>query len=298
MDHQEIILNELKKYDFVHNEIKDLTEIRVKDGILYRFSYQVLKCVIKYFEQEAFRREIFYYQLLGKLQIPTIKLYDSTDTSIILEDINNSNQYRLGIKEDLSNPKIALGLINWYQKFHHQSSIYLNEHPELLNQLFNEYELITKDVVLDLINKTDSKVYGYWESFLIEFDKIKSIINNQTNCLTYNDFYYTNFIVSNDEEEVIMYDYNLLGKGFKYSDIRNVSQSLQGKAKEVFLNHYIEYDQVEKEIDDVFSTLYGLYDAYKKDIFPNWAVEELNHIHNGNLEKNIIKLLDTIKNSH
>jgi len=94
MDHQEIILNELKKYDFVHNEIKDLTEIRVKDGILYRFSYQVLKCVIKYFEQEAFRREIFYYQLLGKLQIPTIKLYDSTDTSIILEDINNSNQYK------------------------------------------------------------------------------------------------------------------------------------------------------------------------------------------------------------
>lgn len=261
---------------------------------MYRFSYHEFNYVIKYFEKEEFRREIVNYQLLTKLNIPTIKLYHFNNSSIILEDINESKQYRLGKKEDLSNPKVALGLIKWYKIFHEQSSLYLNKHPKLLNHLYNEYEFITKEVIQDIILKSDSNGYSYWNEFLNEFDKIQSIIKKHTICLTYNDFYYTNFIVSKDEEEVIMYDYNLLGKGFKYSDIRNVSVSLEGIAKETFLKHYTEYDPIEKVIDEVFSPLYSLYEAYRQEKFPNWAIDELDEIHNGQMKKHITKLFTSL----
>lgn len=295
MNNIEIVLKELNKFNFNLDEIKELTEIRVKDGIyIFRLKYREFNYVIKYFEKEEYRREIFYYQLLTKLNIPTIKLYHYNDTSLILEDINESKQYRLGTKEDLSNPKVALGLLKWYKTFHEKSSLYLNEHPEILNKLFNEYEFITKEVVLDIIHKSNSKEYSYWNEFLSEFAKIKAIIKKQTTYLTYNDFYYTNFIVSKDEEEVIMYDYNLLGKGFKYSDIRNVSVSLEGNAKETFLKHYKDYNPIEKDIDEVFSPIYSLYEAYKHKTFPNWAIEELEKIHNGQMKKNITQLLQSI----
>ena len=36
--------------------------------------------------------------------------------------------------------------------------------------------------------------------------------------LTYNDFYYTNLAVLKDGTSAIMFDYNLLGKGYAYAD--------------------------------------------------------------------------------
>ncbi|QVK19320.1 hypothetical protein KHQ81_06420 [Mycoplasmatota bacterium] len=298
MNKKDVILKELSKYDFDLSKINSLTEIRVKNGIyLFRFSYWDDNYVIKYFEKEEFRREIYYYKLLNELNVPTIKLYYYNESSIILEDINVSIQHRLGTKEDLSNPKVALGLIKWYKIFHKQSSLYLDKHPELLNQLYNEYDLITKEVIQDIVHKSNSNGYAYWSEFIKEFDKIKAIIRKYSTCFTYNDFYYTNFIVSKDEEEVIMYDYNFLGKGFKYSDIRNVSVSLEGDAKEIFLKHYTEYNPIEKDIDEVFSPLFSLYVAYKGENFPSWAKEELEKLHNRQMEKNIIQLLQSLSSN-
>ena len=34
--------------------------------------------------------------------------------------------------------------------------------------------------------------------------------------LTYNDFYYTNMMVAKDKSSALMFDYNLLGKGYVY----------------------------------------------------------------------------------
>ncbi len=286
-----IILNELKKHNLNLKNIKDLKEMRIKDGIyLYRFTYKELKCVIKYFKNEAYRREIFYYLLFKELNIPTINLYYINESSIILEDINESKHYRLGQKEDLGHPKVAKGLIKWYQTFHKKSTLYLNENKALLKELYSEYDCVTKDVVIDVLNKSNVLHHEYWQLFLKEFNRIKSLIEKHTVCLTYNDFYYTNFIVSKDFEEVIMYDYNFIGKGFIYSDIRNVSASLKGEAKETFLNHYTKYEPIEKAIDEIFSPIFTLYEAYKRDVFPNWANDELRKIKSGELKPFINQL--------
>jgi hypothetical protein len=58
--------------------------------------------------------------------------------------------------------------------------------------------------------------------------------------LTYNDFYWTNLAVSSDRKEALMFDYNLLGVGFRYNDIRNVCSSLSEEAQKVFVDVYGE----------------------------------------------------------
>jgi hypothetical protein len=76
--------------------------------------------------------------------------------------------------------------------------------------------------------------------------------------LTYNDFYYTNLAVRKDGTAALMFDYNLLGKGYVYSDIRNVCSSLGDEAQAAFLAEYGEVDRCEITIDDVVSPIAAL----------------------------------------
>lgn len=290
-----IILEELSKHQIDITLVENLTKITEKDGIfVYRFTFEKIHCVIKYFELEKDRREIFYYKLLKVINVPTIKVYSMSLTSIILEDIKLSSKYRLGKIEDLSNSKIAIGIYNWYKILHQNSRIYLNTHQEVLSELYCEYDLLSKNNVEEIIDKTNSAKYEYWNLLLSQFDNIKKQVDKLSQTLTYNDFYYTNFIVSNDETEVIMFDYNLLGKGFVYSDIRNVFSSLNEPAKDIFLKAYKEYNVIEKYIDDVLSPLLGLHMAFSKEKFPKWAEEDLRKIENGELALKIKLLSEEI----
>lgn len=291
-----MIFEELSKHQIDITLVENLTKITEKDGIfVYRFTFEKIHCVIKYFELEKDRREIFYYKLLKVINVPTIKVYSMSLTSIILEDIKLSSKYRLGKIEDLSNSKIAIGIYNWYKILHQNSRIYLNTHQEVLSELYCEYDLLSKNNVEEIIDKTNSAKYEYWNLLLSQFDNIKKQVDKLSQTLTYNDFYYTNFIVSNDETEVIMFDYNLLGKGFVYSDIRNVFSSLNEPAKDIFLKAYKEYNVIEKYIDDVLSPLLGLHMAFSKEKFPKWAEEDLGKIENGELVLKIKLLSEEIK---
>jgi len=53
---------------------------------------------------------------------------------------------------------------------------------------------------------------------LSRYSKLREILDT----LTYNDFYWSNFIVRKDRQAALMFDYNLLGRGYRYSDMRNV----------------------------------------------------------------------------
>lgn len=107
-----------------------------------------------------------------------------------------------------------------------------------------------------------------------------------------NDFYWTNLTVSNDKKEAIMFDYNLLGIGFRYNDIRNVCSSLSEEAGKIFVEEYGDINENEKTIDEGISILIDLIFAYKRPEFPDWAQESLNAVHNGELEKAFKKILD------
>ena len=75
----------------------------------------------------------------------------------------------------------------------------------------------------------------------------------------------------------MMIDFNLMGKGYIYGDIRNVTSSLSGETKEAFLNEY-DAEQIptgEKIADAALSPLVTLYFACKLKRFPAWAEQAL-----------------------
>lgn len=77
-----------------------------------------------------------------------------------------------------------------------------------------------------------------------------------------------------------------------YGDIRNVCSSLGSKAKAAFLSAYGEFDEYEKIVDDVVSTLITLYFACQRDKFPAWANGCLEALQNGELLAAAEKLLE------
>lgn len=87
-----------------------------------------------------------------------------------------------------------------------------------------------------------------------------------------------------------MFDYNLLGIGYRYSDIRNVCSSLSEEAGKVFIKEYGNINETEKVMDDGLSILINLIFAYKRSKFPEWAKESLSAVFSGELERAFRKI--------
>lgn len=286
----EEIYKELAKLGLSNNSHIDLQEIRNKDGIyLYRVIYENKYYILKYFLNDEYTREIKNYSILKELKIPTIKVLAYTDRALLLEDLEKSNKYRLGEGSDLSDTEVAKALAKWYIGLHNKGTKYISEKD---SDFYREIDVITKEnitFIKDSSNTRDNKV---WNLILDNFDLIFNKIKNLEETLTYNDFYWTNLAVSNDKKEAIMFDYNLLGIGFRYNDIRNVCSSLSEEAGKIFIEEYGDINENEKIIDEGISIIIDLIFAYKRPEFPDWAQESLNAVQNGELEKAFKKILD------
>ena len=78
-----------------------------------------------------------------------------------------------------------------------------------------------------------------------------------------------------------VFDYNLLGEGYIYSDIRNVLYSLGDDAKSAFINEYGNYEnELEVKLDNIISVIITLYFASLKETFPSWGKEYLEVLKN------------------
>ena len=78
---------------------------------------------------------------------------------------------------------------------------------------------------------------------------------------------------------------NLLGKGYAYTDVRNVLSSLSEEAGKAFIDEYGKFDPSEKALDDVVSVVVTLYLACLRDEFPWWAQALLDEIDTTFIEK-------------
>lgn len=122
---------------------------------------------------------------------------------------------------------------------------------------------------------------------------IRSRIDALRRTLTYNDFYWTNLIVSKNGESALMFDYNLLGKGIAYGDIRNVTSSLSNDASEAFIQEYGDnIDEEEKKADAFISPLVTLISACEHETFPSWAKGSLEELKNGDVLKHLKEWLN------
>jgi len=267
------IKQELKQLNIPYSTI-DL--IQNKDGVIVaRVQSDAKSYIIKYFQNEDYKREIKNYQLLKTLNIPTVNIFGFTDSAILMEDISQSDVFRLATKEDLNDVAIALKIAEWYKLLHTSNKDFAEEN---IAELYDETDFITRDNIEFIKEKTGTQNLPVWELINDNFDVIVSKIRSLPRFLTYNDFYYTNLIVAKDKTSAFMFDYNLLGKGYVYSDIRNVCYSLGENAKKAFLEAYGEFDKGEIIVDDVASVLITLYHACQRKNFPSWANSTLNEL--------------------
>lgn len=267
------IKQELKKLNIPYSTIN---LIQNKDGVIVaRVQSDEKSYIIKYFQNEDFKREIKNYQLLNALNIPTVNVIGVTDSAILMEDISQSDIFRLATKEDLDDVVIASKIAEWYKLLHTGSKDFVLEHS---TELYDETDFITRENIGFIKEKTTTQNVPLWKLIDDNFDIIVSKIKSLPRVLTYNDFYYTNLVVAKDKSSAFMFDYNLLDKGYVYSDIRNVCSSLGEDAKKAFLKTYGEFDGNEIIVDDVASVLITLYYACQRKNFPDWANSTLSEL--------------------
>ncbi len=296
-----LIVDTIKQDIFSTNgkQIDNLHLIREKWGVhVYSCSYEGCSAVVKHFENEDDKREINNYRILNKHNIPTIKVFAYGKSSIVMEDISKSTDWRLGIKEDLHDTDVAKSLAYWYFIFHEKGlSI-----PKL-HSLESDFDKIT-EATLNMLCEELPAASDTFKYILSRYGKLRELIDTPTYTLTYNDFYWTNFIVRKDKQEAIMFDYNLLGRGYRYSDFRNVCWSMSDEAGKIFIQEYnrsyvtkygicraVEEEAMEKQIDDVMDKLHGLLLSFERKNF--YELEEFakNEAMNGTLIKRAMKLL-------
>ena len=219
---------------------------------------------------------------MASLDIPTIGVIASTDSALLLEDIDYSPTYRLGIKEDMSDPEVARRVAVWYRQLHSQGYDYVCRHGE---PMYDEADFFTTENIACIKEKTGTQDTLAWVLLEQNFSAIDDLLLKVRRTLTYNDFYYTNMVVAKDKSSALMFDYNLLGKGYAYTDVRNVLSSLSEEAGKAFLNEYGTFDPIEKALDDVVSVVVTLYLACQRDEFPWWAQALLDELDTTFIEK-------------
>lgn len=231
--------------------------LRSKAGIsLYRVETEGKRLILKVFEKQEDTREIENYRL-------------------------GTANYRLGREDDLRNPQAARAIARWYKTLHAKDREYLsgNAFP-----LYDESYSLTLDTLKQVADRTGTAGDALWQETARHFDRIRDRISALPRTLTYNDFYWTNLIVSKDQESAFMFDYNLLGKGTAYGDIRNVTSSLSPDAAQAFLEEYgMNFAEEERKADAFLGPLVTLVSACKQEKLPSWAEESLDALRNGKI---------------
>ena len=262
--------------------VGDLAELRSKAGIsVYRAQSRAGSVIIKLFEHAADRREIANYQLLTHLGIPTIHVLGCGESFIVLEDLEASQEFRLGREEDLGDVQIARSLAEWYLALHDKGA-----RAPGLGSLYAETDLITAEALASLGRRFPQT--GTTVAFLLEhLTLLRAKIDALAQTLTYNDFYWDNLAVRRDRSAALMFDYNLLGRGYRYGDIRNVCSSLSPEAGEAFVQTYCathgDLDPHERALDRLLADLVTLIVASQRPSWPSWATSALHAAENGNL---------------
>lgn len=251
------------------------TLLQDKDGVtVLQMEYFGGSYVLKYFENPEYRREIKLYAVLKRLGIPTPHVASSSDASLVLEDLSCSPVYRLGEEQDMADPDVARALARWYKALHQKGAAYVAAHAA---ELYDESDFFTRENIARIKEKTDAAA-PVWELLEEHFDALAAKLQATPRTLTYNDFDYTNLAVAKDKTAALMFDYNLLGKGFVYTDLRNVTYSLSPEAGAAFLEEYGSFPREEILLDDVVSPIVALHMALGRETFPAWGEEALAQV--------------------
>lgn len=254
----------------------EIDPISSKKGVhVYRVYSGNNTFILKYFENINDRREILNYKILQSLGVPVLKVIGSTDDCLLIEDINKS-VYRYAVGDDLNDPSVAKHLAQWYRRLHDAGAGYAG-----ISGLYDEADIFTEANLKLLMEKTGNPRHPFWKEIFDKLPIVRSKLNELKKTINYNDFYWTNMVVAKDGSSAIMFDYNLMGKGYRYADIRNVCFSMGEAAAAAFKDTYGCFDVSEIIIDEFVSELCGLIKAFKCERVPKWAFAILDGLDRG-----------------
>jgi len=231
-------------------------------------------CIVKHFAKPDNRREIENYRILQSLGIPTPRIIARGEKTLLMEDLS-IGAYRLATEKDMNDPAVGVLVAAWYRKLHENGRAYAQTHD-----LYDESEHISPGNLALIGERTGAKDFPIWPALMEAVPRIREAALALPRTLTYNDFFYGNLALARDGSAALVFDYDLLGKGYVYGDIRNVCSSLGEKAKEAFLAAYGPFDEREAAVDEIVSELIALGAACQKEKFPRWAEGALETIRN------------------
>ena len=178
--------NAIKQLDEMKIKYHSIQPIRDKNGIsLYRVICDDKTYVLKYFASEADRREIGNYQILQSLGIRTMEMVFHSEKSVLLEDIEGIDTYRLGVEADLNDIDVAAGVVRWYRQLHQSGEAFVRVHGD---DLYDENDIISLENIEIIKTKTSTQSNPVWAEIEENLDVILSIVKAAKRTLTYNVF--------------------------------------------------------------------------------------------------------------
>lgn len=283
---------------FKNEKICVLQEIRFKDNIWCG------KCVVnkknmfvKYFVGNVYNNEDEFYKIFKQYGILTSRCFYCNKNLIILEDLTCTKNCRLARIEDLENIEIVKSLALWYKNLHCKGKIILRDAEQFKmhfnDLLYCEMKYGSKESVLKLIDRLpDCENLKYYINSIERFLNLDDYCYDRNNfnfTITYNDFAIENMAIK--DNNVFMFDYNMVGKGLAYFDLQNVCYALNKKMKDLFLKTYGAFNEREVLVYNVLNPLITLSIAFSKSEFPKWAKNAIEEIYSKKYKSDIDKLL-------
>ncbi len=288
----------LKGLGIPAGEVRRVETISVRPGHrLYRILTHRCSFVLKSFSCNRPGNEIEAYSLLGQLGVPTIRVIAKTATDLLLEDLTCSDKWRLATESDVRERSVGEAVARWYWHFHQKGSSLAASGPTLPPFLKREEDLLDPASIESAGRALDLLRMDSWRLAADHIELLKLGLAGFGTTLNYNDFHWTNLALSRKSGpgmEAIVFDYDLLGIGTRYSDFRNVVGSLSGDAVTGFREVYGSVDPGEKTLDRPLATLYALVSATRMPTFPKWAEESRQAVLNGNFRTDLLQAVDLV----
>ncbi len=278
--------------------VEQVEVLRQRKGhTVYRISAKSGSFVLKCFQSQVTAKEIQVYRLLQEHGVPTLPCHGIADNAILLEDLDFSKVWHRAYGSEMGLSSTGKAVADWYRTLHDVGFKVVGRFEGISEYLQSWIDIINESVLEEIGMALDVVSMRGWELALANCEKLKQKYRSFPQTFNYNDFAEENLALSEirgSKQQAIVYDYDQFSVGTVYSDWRNVTYSLQGRAREAFIATYGEVSESEYRIDDVLSILHGLIVAVERDKFPEWALPLHNSIGNGELEQKIQSALEIV----
>lgn len=285
-----IPLTDLALLGIRHADILQSEMLRKKEGhVVFRLQIERGWFVLKWFEQDD-SLEPHVYNLLERHGVPTLPLHACSTQALLLEDLEHSTRWRKATPADMSAEATGLAVAEWYKSLHQAGSqIFRNQvtMPVALHPWVEELsvESLTRaGVRLGLTN------LPAWPEAVHSIEPLKVKARRFPQTFNYDDFAQENLALSRDPNkplQAVVFDYDCFTIGAAYTDWRNVTFSLDGKARKAFINAYGPVSQAERLLDAPLSTFFGLLVASRRATLPGWAHPLLKSVEDGSFLRSV-----------